>query len=115
MLYRIDAAGLTDRTKRELENMQLEGVLIPVEEEVPIKRRVRLKLDYNLQVDQVSKSMDCAKGRDWTAFVNRKRTLVHVMMYDHPAILIRMPRLKMKEWSNKAMKEFIAQLLYEVY
>lgn len=109
---------------REMHNALLQkGSAVPVmldaadmlEKEVPaVKvRRVRLKLDYDLRTDQVAKSMDCAKGEDWTAFINKRRNMVHVMRYDHPALLIRLPRVDMKDLGPKAIRALISRLLYE--
>lgn len=78
------------------------------------RRKVRIIFPYDLRTDQVIKSLDCIKGDDWTAFVNSKQTLVHVMRFNHPSILIRLPKLQMKGFSNTKMASFIANLLYEV-
>ena len=80
--------------------------------EIPKPRRVRLKLDYDLRTDQVVKSLDCVNSRDYTAFVNKARTLVHVMVWGHPGILIRLPKMDMKKYSRRAMIKAISERLF---
>ena len=81
--------------------------------EVRKPRRVTLKLDYDLRYDQASKSMDCTRGESWTAFINKRRTLVHVMRHGHPSILIRLPKLNLSKLTDAAISRFLQDLLYE--
>lgn len=102
------------RVREYLERQEQTPEVIELLNEVPKPRRARLILDYDLRTDQVIKSLDCINSRDYSCFVNKARTLVHVMIYGHPGILIRLPRLNMKEFSRKKMQKTILELLYEV-
>lgn len=81
--------------------------------EIPKPRRVRLVLEYDLRTDQAAMSLDCIKSEDWTAFVNRAQTLVHVMRWGHPSLLIRLPKMDMKKYSRKAIRNTVSKRLYE--
>lgn len=75
-----------------------------------MSRGVRLVQPYDLRTPLQIKAEDTIPGNDWTAFVNRTVTLIHVMRHDCPHILIRIP-LKKRPYTN--LVEFIKKCLYE--
>jgi len=89
------------------------GIVTQIAEQLkPVRRRVRIKYPYDLRTDQVEKSLDCAKGEDWTAFINQKQTLAHVMRWGHPSLMIRLPKLDMKGMSNRDMKKLMEIIMH---
>lgn len=89
---------------------ELERELLKLKTESVLKRGVRLVMDYNLRTSQQIKHEDTIDSKDWTAFVNRKVSLVHVMRRGCPHVLIRIPLYSAK-YSN--LTKFIKTALYE--
>lgn len=75
-----------------------------------LSRGVRIVQPYDLRTPQAVKHEDTIDSNDWTAFVNRKVSLVHVMRRGCEHALIRIPLGKCKYQNLEA---FIKKMLYE--
>jgi hypothetical protein len=96
---------VTNEGTRQLEILRQAGHI-----QVVKQPGLRLVMDYDLRWDKYA---GIVKGNDRTAFVNRARTLVHVMRDGEPFIVIRLP-LDLKGRTRLAIRRIIKEKLYDV-
>lgn len=89
---------------------ELERELVKLKTISVLKRGVRLVRDYDLRTSQPLKHEDTINSKDWTAFINKKTTLVHVMRRGCPHMLIRIPLYSAK---YRSLTKYIKAALYE--
>jgi len=75
-------------------------------------RRVRLVRYYDLRATLEEKLKDAVKDtRDWTAFLNKRGTLAHAVLWDHTHVMVRLPGLKLHGCSDAWCVEKLEELL----
>ena len=78
-----------------------------------LNRRVRVKSGYDLRTPLAAKAEDADEFDGWTAFLNNRGTLVHVMRKGCGFMMIRLVVYPLKNASDDYKNSYISKRLYE--
>jgi hypothetical protein len=78
-----------------------------------LNRHVQVKPYYDLRTKLEDKYEDAKTFEGWTAFINKKGNLAHVLRNGQEYMMIRLCHLKLKGCADDYINKIVSQRLYE--